>query len=1445
MANIEGRPYNTSWKLQNRKTIKLTPDVLVYVNGDTSIAGCPTCNGKVDLQRYITSVSVDPSVEGPCTATISLSVPFQMGDGIVRDGQLLIHTGLEVHIYFRGYFTVDGILSGVSASQTGGVDVSDVAMYPYYLAFHGVMTDVSYEYSGGAHTMSISCADLLHFWQYQFMNTNAAAFGVKTANSKADVSLVGNVFTGMSPYAIIYSLFRDIGGAQGGVTFALSNETNASAMSSVNNTSLVKWFQLYWANRFAQNMTSLRMYGADGELYNAKQAAFVGTLTAEEAKALGTSMANRTLSATETNTMSNLDKKLAAVGFDPYSLYSAAASEDDSEQGLSVNVAQLQAFVLDIGNMGQVNFFESQYETKLDIANHVKEVTGFEFYQDVDGDIVFKPHFYNLDTSSSRVYRIEPIDIISFNMQEKEPECTVVNATSGHFQNTKVGGGLEGEWGTRAEFVDYRLVAQYGWRQKSLGESSFYSNKRALFFACVAQMDVFNIGTKTASCTIPIRPELRPGYPVYIQHLDCFYYLQSMSHSFSFGGSSTTTLNLVGKRAKFFAPGKPPSSGKRATVDDIDLSNPYLPELPLELKGADGLYRIQGFPNVVLTIDTEGIDPLNFFQGVSEVGTDPDAVKNLVKSLATKGILNLDTSEQTEDLKANMETGPWTIATGNGTEPKKITLAGLTQQASQFAEAASTSTVARTIQEATGSGSQQLAYSDFAYLLNASKAINLKFADGKSQASYLDLLTDLKATYNPGGDMPGYYRYYSSSHPIESQQGTRSLTLSAGGTLTAGAVQKVTSTDTVLQFVSGSNSQMVVGTPTGGIPLIIPGQSDVVVTPTHQILALQIAKWDLSHEVSTVSASSTETVAIDNTSMEEAYTEFFLDKISGDLDLGSDLSECKDLYEAQATICKNRANFTDFGKILTTDGANTQISSADFVNQLQAAVNSMTIANEQAPITINPTSDHRDPAAQANAMTKKIFYEPASERDLHVPFQEGDLYNSKAGREAIAAVPAGSNFEQTEAALTAKMTEQVGRNPPEYVSEHMTQPPTSIDISVQGLTDAQQDTIREAGQSLGATTKPEGGPAHIHFSTKKVNAVSNVSVVPMESLVEGDFSFGDFVATASDDEPVTNPNTNFANDLADKNAIATLGVCPGTTTDEKYQYVAATMAHHLAIAVETTIKNIKDGLQDQTLTLTIQRGDRTDEYTTLDPQLEPLFQMAFDSCMPNGTVQRSGIPARVSQKTSTNQPHVAPVFPVSDGRGYEVVGTYAYGRGVSIEPGGSFYQIQQRDRTDNTTFDATETWLKSITVPAPVSTDAAATSPESAAAQAADMTVTSATTATPSVAGTEGSTQDEAGYKARQANANHTVQKLSVINSAYSLADMKIETDHDVCSCKASQAATLLTLFSDDTKFTQVDTESVTAVLQEMVQSTVSSWQSSQDAYRGAVVTSTKPSTTG
>jgi hypothetical protein len=539
-----------------------------------------------------------------------------------------------------------------------GAGVEDVIAYPYYPTFHGVVTQVGHSWSGGVNTVTVQCSSMLHFWQYHTISTNAAVFGARPKNSKLKTSMVGHNFTGMHPYQIIYTLHHDMVGAAGGVGWALSQKTNQTAKSEVAGESLFSLNVRYWKRRFDTEMIKLRLHGASGELYSTAQAAFLGSTSSGKLTKLIKGRFTDPLVARKSDPgLYGIMEQSQAVGLQNNRRLEAlrfGTSRPTSKNStrFELNLVEMQAFVSNTSNWGQIQLFESTYESKLDIAQKVCEVTGFEFYQDVDGDFVFKPPMYNMDTSDSRVYRIEDIDIISINFEEKEPEVTYMTVKGSHGKNIEYG--VDNEWGHKGQYIDYRLVAQFGWRPAEY-EAAYFNDAKSMFFSAVNRMDIMNAPAKSASVTIPIRPEMRPGYPVYIRYLDCYYYCNSFSHSFSVGGQCTTSLQLIAKRAKFYAPGKVGPAAPEG-IEAIDLSNTLLPERPLQVLDSQGRPRLSGFPNVVMALDPDDINDLFFIVGndLEKIG-EPRILRSLLKRAVDMKIVSFDPVRNTYRMK--VETG--------------------------------------------------------------------------------------------------------------------------------------------------------------------------------------------------------------------------------------------------------------------------------------------------------------------------------------------------------------------------------------------------------------------------------------------------------------------------------------------------------------------------------------------------------------------------------------------------------------------------------------------------------------------------------------------------------------------------------------------------------------------------------------------------------------------
>jgi hypothetical protein len=775
--SIKNRPYAGSWEMGRQTIVRYTPDAKVLINGHTELAVCATCGDSTDFNKYITTISCDVSTDPVSTASLTLVVPRHEAEVFAHDGNYVLHPGLEVVILMRGYFPVTGYAmkgqEGASA-ETAATDSADdkLPVYPYYQVFRGVMTEVSHEYSGGFYTASVTCSSILHFWQYLYIKTNGSVFGTAPEGEGGGIDLRGHKFTSMSPYAIIYTLMRIGFGAAFGQSWTISQANNLAAVDETSGKSLYKHAALWWEKRWSESSMRLRMYGMDGSLFNAMEQSYLGMFDKSEIKVseFVKDLDVETKDGYDPNAAASRQATARRIGY--RGTETTAAIMD--EKGSKLDALKMQAYTLDLGRMGQVNMFEAEYMSKLEIANTVKELCGYEFYQDVDGDIVFKPPFYNLDTSEDEVYCIRDRDLISCSESEREPEATYVKGSGSLFTNFQ--NVLSGEFGTReGKFADWRLIAKFGWRETSF-ESHYYSGAKQMFIGAVLRLDVANSEMRTAQITIPMRPEMRPGYPVWIEHLDCFFYAKALSHSFAPGSSAQTTITGIAKRAKWLPPGLPdrsegPGSQPLPTLDDMRLDAPGdYPPMPLYVfqedvegseSGASGPPRIMGLPNVVMALDPTKINP---------------AVLPGGSLYFTNGQTYFDTALTLGALRRDPDNpGQYRVAVDNDpandlilSEQQVVTAFDNYAQAAQMAEGEEKETALANAKS-----------TEFGALVTAVESrLGSAVPDAGQLNAYMGLQRNIKNVFG-AGKAAGEYRYFSSSAPEVEDQSPSSVTVDA------------------------------------------------------------------------------------------------------------------------------------------------------------------------------------------------------------------------------------------------------------------------------------------------------------------------------------------------------------------------------------------------------------------------------------------------------------------------------------------------------------------------------------------------------------------------------------------------------------------------------------------------------------------------------------------
>lgn len=156
----------------------------------------------------------------------------------------------------------------------------------------------------------------------------------------------------------------------------------------------------------------------------------------------------------------------------------------------------------------------------------------------------------DLGEGSGGRYIIRDNQIISMNIEENEPEFTTteVNGVLGEGFVSPVGEnslGYGGNLQTSAIAVDYDLWRMYGFKKGETVQAAYISDSDSQ----AAPLAVWLLTEQrrkliSGSLTIIGNEFMQPGEVIYIEDRDLLFYVESVSHNFSFGSSFTTSLKL-------------------------------------------------------------------------------------------------------------------------------------------------------------------------------------------------------------------------------------------------------------------------------------------------------------------------------------------------------------------------------------------------------------------------------------------------------------------------------------------------------------------------------------------------------------------------------------------------------------------------------------------------------------------------------------------------------------------------------------------------------------------------------------------------------------------------------------------------------------------------------------------------------------------------------------
>lgn len=488
-----------------RPTVVVAPDAYVSIQGETTIIGCGECKRKINFNQYLTSISVDASVDSaPGNGTVNLTIPDTDINDFYLENQFAIIPMMELEIYAKGYFLIGGVPQ-------------------YYKIFWGVITSISSSWSNGATTITVSCRDILRWWELTQITLNPAFLDAQ-GSTAGGYQLFQNQFAGMNPYTVIITLAKEAMGDWSKTVGSFLSFTPERGQELKYSSAVLSDVMLYWQAKFGNIWNNLVLYGASGNIYTT-----VGT--------------GGTISSVD------LSRKIFEQEF--------KLRRDQSERNalLKLSPNEIAVYKREIARAGEVDFFQNDVKSKLAIANDARDQIGYEFYCDLSGDIVFKPPFYNLNVLPNKpVSWIQDIDLIDDTINDSEAEVyTHIVASGNAFGGVTDYGVTDEITAPNTGAFDYHLLKRYGWRRYEYSVE-WAGNPKKLFYHILDYLDRLNSKRVNGTITIPLRPELKLGFPIWFEKYDSFFYVSGLSHSFSVGGQATTTITVTAKRSKFLAP---------------------------------------------------------------------------------------------------------------------------------------------------------------------------------------------------------------------------------------------------------------------------------------------------------------------------------------------------------------------------------------------------------------------------------------------------------------------------------------------------------------------------------------------------------------------------------------------------------------------------------------------------------------------------------------------------------------------------------------------------------------------------------------------------------------------------------------------------------------------------------------------------------------------------
>jgi hypothetical protein len=546
-TSVAGMIRNISQTVQEREIIKTCPDVVVFIDGlpymiNVYVNDPRTGNQStlVNFNDHVVSFSASYDVDSLVpNCTIGLQVPnYQKYLYQQPGGNNLLQTMAQIQVYAKGYYLAAGTGDTV-----------------YRRVFKGVTSYIGYNDNGKTLEISIQCQGILYL--FEKMQTNIHPSASTATHTGAQLTTFQSIYASGNCFEILQQVFNDALRSDG---FQFGNLWNQS-MGGYSSSGVNPFWQAVRKGYMAKWQAILTNMTKDVHIYGPNKDNLGDNVCLKKGQKWG-----------------EKDKNTQSAAVSKYSTQNEATISEQNATyygNIAVYLPFKNIVAMDLKNDVIVN--------RLDLIREVVAMMDFEAYQDIDGKIIIKPPIYNLDVTNlgtrtsqtqtnpnsphnsltnpaTQIYETNNPFVVYLSEilteQENEDQAAIRRTRTTVCGNICRGLVIQGAADVAnyvGEYIDVTKLAKFGLREEPLYMVPWIANgggQTTLFAHAAAETARANRGYRTYTFTIPMRPELKLGFPVYIPHKDMYAYIKSISLSFDIGGTATMTVTCDSVRRR-------------------------------------------------------------------------------------------------------------------------------------------------------------------------------------------------------------------------------------------------------------------------------------------------------------------------------------------------------------------------------------------------------------------------------------------------------------------------------------------------------------------------------------------------------------------------------------------------------------------------------------------------------------------------------------------------------------------------------------------------------------------------------------------------------------------------------------------------------------------------------------------------------------------------------